>query len=170
MYLNILSSKKDISIFITRLSVCIIAHRQAFFNGRCDRIANIYKTLYWKSPAEHWIFKGDFNELRAGRYNPNQPRDKWGKWCSIGISINTNHKSLKMNKTDREILEHEFNSKYHQFDHKEITHARFYGDHLYIFDSLEYGSYNIWGKVRIKGNEEFIKYCMEEYDINDYNQ
>lgn len=130
---------------------------------------NRYSTEYWRLPSERCFDELRAVEVRAG-YDPLQPRSQDGKWKRTGISINSNHLPIKINKKDKEILTHEFNTKYHQFDHTQIIHARYYGDHLYIFDSLEYGSYNIWGKICIEENEEFIKYFVEAYGINDYGE
>lgn len=119
-----------------------------------------------KSPQNDIIKSGEGSYISKDNKDSFSPSRSFSS-KKYDIHINGNHKPIKVADSDRRILYHHFNSIYHNLNSNSISHGVLYGDHLWLFDSTDIGSYLIWGKINIEKNHEIIEAVRKEYGINE---
>lgn len=97
------------------------------------------------------------DELTVDAYNPNQPRDKNGRWTGVGSgkALKKSSHRGKMSKKERDRVSHEILTWHPEYKPGEI-HSHFHGKYYYWFTVEEPGTYRFSTKMKISGNERTI--------------
>lgn len=97
------------------------------------------------------------DELTRDAYNPNQPRDKNGRWTGggSGKALKKPSRSGKMGKKERDRVSHDILTWHPEYKPGEVR-SHFHGEYYYQFYVDGPGEYRFTKRMKIAGNERKI--------------